>query len=271
VLNSSAKYLTLVKNIKRYGRVAVAFSGGVDSTLVLYAALRAVGEANVHVFCGSSELVTRIERCAAKEMLRELQVPEKCISEIVLHPLDWPEFVQNDHERCYFCKKRMYHKFITEGKKLNFRTLLDGSNSDDAKGHRPGTQAIQELGVKTPLLDAGLSKKEIRFLARKYKFSNHAKVSNSCLATRITEGEPITSKQLGRIEKCELFLIGKELFGFRVNPEGNDVVLRCSAENSRKVMYSTIHADIIRFLRANGFERVLLDMDFRKNYLTEVS
>ncbi|RUM42866.1 MAG: hypothetical protein DSY80_06480, partial [Desulfocapsa sp.] len=165
VLQTDEKYSSLLQDIKSFPRVAVAFSGGVDSSLLYFAARDALGVENVVVLRAVSELVSVREQHAAAIVLHEFHLPADNLVELSLHPLIWPEFTANSNERCYFCKKRMYREFLLEAEKKKCSALLDGSNVDDLKSKRPGFRAIHELGVQTPLLDAGLNKDEIRFLA----------------------------------------------------------------------------------------------------------
>jgi uncharacterized protein len=238
----------------------VAYSGGVDSTLLLYAACKALGKANVFVFRGVSELISCREATDAAAMLDELGLSSEQIYKISLHPLHWPEFVVNNNERCYFCKKRMYQSFQRKQEALNAAVLLDGSNVDDLKRHRPGFRAIHELDVKTPLLDVALNKEEIRSLAKSFHFSNHDKLSNSCLATRLPEGKLIEKEFLELVEKCEDFLLARKFLGCRVKPNGTDVVLELSGTYSTQGINPDVRVEIIHFFESLGFARVLVDL-----------
>jgi pyridinium-3,5-biscarboxylic acid mononucleotide sulfurtransferase len=241
----------------------VAFSGGVDSTTLLYAALSALGMDNVLVLRGMSELVSDREKKSANKILDELQVDEEGRLEVELHPLIWSEFVANTPDRCYFCKKRMYQSFQRILEKTDFTVLLDGSNVDDLKSHRPGFRAIHELGIKTPLLDAGLSKDEIRAFADMYHLSNHDKPSNSCLATRLPEGTIIEKEGLRLVEKCEEFLLDREFKGCRVKPNGKDIVLELTGKDAERLVASSVRVEIIHFFQSMGFARVLVDLKAR--------
>lgn len=229
----------------------------------MYAALQALGKNNVEVLRGISELVSEREKNSANSILDELEVTKKNRINVELHPLIWPEFTANTHERCYFCKKRMYQAFQRTLENRVGHPLLEGSNVDDLKKHRPGFRAIHELGVKTPLLDAGLNKEDIRTLASRYHLSNHAKPSNSCLATRLPEGCLIKKENLLQIEQMEEFLLSRGFSGCRVRPEGKDIVLSLTGDDANRVLRSSVRVEIIHFLQSEGFSRVLLDLESR--------
>jgi len=154
----------------------------------------------------------------------------------------------------------MYQTFQRELENSDCAFLLDGSNVDDLKSRRPGFRAIHELGVKTPLLDAGLNKDEIRSLAESCQLSNHDKPSNSCLATRIAEGTVLEKKHFLLVEECEEFLLKRNFFGCRVRPNVKDVVIEVTGADSEQVTKSSVRIEIIHFFQSMGFERVLLDL-----------
>jgi pyridinium-3,5-biscarboxylic acid mononucleotide sulfurtransferase len=263
-LETPEKYQPLVTTLKRFDRVAVAFSGGVDSTLLLYAARQVLGKENVFVLHGSSELVSSIEKGSALAILDELGVDQKMRLEVELHPLSWPEFIINTADRCYLCKKRMYQRFLIEGLKKDCTVLLDGSNVDDLKVSRPGFRAIQELGVETPLLDSELGKKEIRSLACEFQLSNHNKISNSCLATRFSEGMILDKDWLKLVEKCEEFLLNHNFSGCRVQPTSEKkVVLHLTAVDMERLATPSLRRTIIDFFKSLGVSRVFLDLEPR--------
>ncbi len=212
---------------------------------------------------GLSELVTQREKNSGSLILDDLIINSEMRLETVLHPLIWPEFVANTEERCYFCKKRMYQAFLRELEKNNCSVLLDGSNVDDLKSCRPGFRAIHELGIKTPLLDAGLNKEEVRSFAKSYQLKNHDKLSNSCLATRIPEGINLNNKTLRLVERCEDFLLERKFSGCRVKPEGQNVVLQITSKGAERLAISSVRVDIIHFFQSEGFERVLVDLNQR--------
>ncbi len=262
-LQTEEKYNNLLLALKKNSRVAVAFSGGVDSTLLYYAARNALGNENVLLLHAVSELISAQEQKSAAATLLEYNPSADNQIKISLHPLNWPEFVANTSDRCYFCKKRMYSIFLQEAELKQCTVLLDGSNVDDLKSKRPGFRAIHELGVKTPMLDVGLSKVEIRFIAEKFGLSNHAKPSNSCLATRIPEGIVISREKLELVEKCELFLQGKGFAACRVRIEGQNAVVQLSQADSISLLKEDIRVNLLLFMQGLGITRVLLDVNVR--------
>jgi len=254
------KYSVLVEALKDFDCVGVAFSGGVDSTLLLYAACEAIGREQVFVLRGLSELLSKREKESASKILNELGIDKDMRLEIELHPLIWPEFVANTPERCYFCKKRMYQTFFRQLEKKNCTVLLDGSNVDDLKSCRPGFRAIHELDVKTPLLDAGLNKEEVRSLAKMYHLQNHDKPSNSCLATRIAEGTNLEKEKLSLVEKCEEFLLSRDFAGCRVKPDKKNVIIQATGKDIERLAVSSVRIEMVHFFQSEGFERVLVDL-----------
>jgi uncharacterized protein len=211
----------LKKILSRQPKLAVAFSGGVDSTFLLSVAVEVLGVDKVRAFHLESVLQgadskKRIRLLVASDFPSGLQ-----FETIRVNPLDWPEFTDNPENRCYHCKKRMYSMMLARAAYLGITTLADGTNGDDMKEHRPGLKAVREMGILTPLQLAGMSKTEIRSSAQERGLSNHDLASNSCLATRIRTGCRITWKDLEVIDKAEIFLRQLGFEATRVRP-GND-------------------------------------------------
>lgn len=210
------KYLFLQRLLSSYPKMTIAFSGGVDSTFLLYAAMSAKGTEQVVAFHLSSPLQAACSERNCQEVLEKNFPATLRYRSLEMAPLDWPEVAANDARRCYYCKKRMFtairEAMQTEGCLL----LADGTNGDDIHSPRPGLQAIDELLVKSPLADAQLSKVEIRQLAKKFALSNHDLPSNSCLATRVAMGLPLTRQRLATIEMAEEYLENLGFSGCRV-------------------------------------------------------
>lgn len=250
-----------------FGRVAVAFSGGADSSFLLKSALDVLGAGNVVIVHARSCLQKSHEQQRADTWLsRHGYSPDIEQLVIELQPLSWKEFVSNSEERCYLCKLRMYGIFLDELDKLNIHVLLDGTNIDDLKNCRPGLRAIHELGVHTPLVSCGLGKAEIRELSRELKLDTSEQPSSSCLATRIPHNLEITAQRLERIATWENGLAELGFNGCRVR----------MADKSEKIVYfqivqhdleqffnSAIRHAVVRFFKNLGIERVYLDLEGR--------
>jgi uncharacterized protein len=142
--------------------------------------------------------------------------PHAVLTEIAVNPLAWPEVVENDADRCCFCKKKMYTILRQAVAEKGCTALADGTNADDLLTARPGLRAIRELQVVTPLAAVGLTKAEVRLLARREGLTNFALPSNSCLATRVQPGDPLSAKALSIIEQAEDFLHSLGFWGCRV-------------------------------------------------------
>lgn len=188
----------------------VAFSGGVDSSLLLALAGEALGRARVLAVTVDSPFVPRADIAAARALARGLKLSHEVAA---IDPLTVPELQDNPIDRCYHCKKRVYTMLRELGRARNLAMLLDGSNADDAREYRPGARAKEELGAISPLLDAGLTKAEVRQLARELGLPNADTPAQACLATRFPTGARLTRAGLLRVERAEMAVRG---MGFRV-------------------------------------------------------
>ena len=202
------KYKQLVKELKALESVCIAFSGGVDSTYLLDVAQRVLGERVIAVTVSSS-------MCPQKEQQEAFDFATKRgIKHLVIKANEYeiPEFVENNKERCYFCKKAIFSKIKAVAEAEGVRYVADGSNKDDEGDYRPGMRAIKELGIRSPLKDVGLTKNEIRALSRENELPTWDKPAMACLASRIPYGKEITPEKLQRIEKAEDYMM---MHGFR--------------------------------------------------------
>ena len=249
------------------GRVALAFSGGVDSSLLLKCALDTLGVGNVLVLFAQSELLTsvEIERAVRWPMANGYA---RGVEQEVLHlqPLGWKEFVKNAEDRCYFCKHRIYTLFRERMENRGFSCLIDGTNADDLKGHRAGLRAIHELGVRMPLVEAGFDKADVRALSQHLGLTTWNRPSASCLATRIPAGLTITSQRLRRIEVLENELERFGLTGCRVRlcADHQDVVnIEIQTKDFAVIADTGVRVALLRFFQQNGFGKVLLDLEGR--------
>jgi uncharacterized protein len=255
------KYEKLKHSLRSYKRVGVAFSGGIDSSLLLYAAGETLNRADVIAMHGRSQL--NFDRSDVEILY------EKCFRTLVnlkiieLDPLSWPEFVNNDSQRCYFCKKKTYTSFLEFLDSQNIEILIDGTNLDDLAESRAGHAVLQQLGVLTPLVNAGLRKKEIRFLAKAFGLPNSAAPSNSCLATRLSFMPKIEADGLQRVKKIETRLLAMGFDGCRAKPFQNGIVIELRQQDYVKITQRYNRLEILEICGVNGFDQVFLNLKGR--------
>ena len=253
--------------LQLYGRVAIAFSGGVDSSLLLKNALDVLGAGNVLVLFGRSELLKPREIESAKNWLANNGYPKGIeFEEFHIQPLLRKEFTDNPENRCYLCKLRIYTLFRERMEKYGFSLLVDGTNSDDLKGNRSGLRAIHELDVKMPLVEAGFDKMDVRHFSKQLGLASWNQASSSCLATRIPSGVEITTDLLQRIKYWEEEV---EKMGFsgcrvRMEKERNDTLyVEIGSEDFELMLNSGIRMALRRFFHNSGIRKVYLDLEGR--------
>jgi pyridinium-3,5-biscarboxylic acid mononucleotide sulfurtransferase len=194
---------------KNGDRAIVALSGGVDSAVVALAAKRALGN-NAIAITADYKTLAEEELATARQVAREIGIAHKVIE---YDELENPEFVKNDGMRCYHCRTELGQHLAEEAKKAGVALIADGTNVDDLADYRPGIRALRENGVQSPMVELGISKSEIRGIAKSFGLSVYDKPSNACLASRIPTGSEVTYEKLQRIESAEIIV--KTIFGVR--------------------------------------------------------
>lgn len=248
------KHAGLRKIISDAGRVAVAFSGGVDSSFLLKTAHDVLGD-NVIALQACSSLQTHEETGRGKEIADEIGARLRLFA---IDPLSRPVFVANPPDRCYHCKKEIYALFKAE-LAADAVQLLDGTNTDDLLDDRPGLRAIREFGVKTPLVEAGLGKSEIRILSKHLNLPTWDQPSSSCLATRIPSGTPITRENLELVARCERFLHSLNFMGCRARLQGDSVKIELARGDAERFVSRPISAKVKLFFDDLGLNKFFLD------------
>ena len=247
-----------------YGRLAVAFSGGVDSSLLLKISHDTLGDGVIALFADSL-VQPHGERLGALATAKTIGA---ALEVIPFAPLSLAEFAANHAERCYHCKLAIFSIFLDVAKRREFPWLADGTNANDLSKHRPGMRAVAELGVKSPLADAGLTKEEIRLVSRTLGLPTWNKPSASCLATRIPTGTPITPASLSLIDKAEAFLHSLGYLGCRVRLSTTTATIELAAGDISRVTRQEDYIRVRDYLFALGANKVFLDLLERESILS---
>lgn len=255
--NVDAKERQLVKIISAYDSALVAFSGGVDSTYLLYKTAQVLGS-RVLAVTAHSQLHPADEADAAEKLARSIGVGHLVAA---LDLLALPDVEENSPERCYSCKKHIFTKLKGIAVERGYKAVFEGTNADDIADERPGLRALKELGVESPLMAAGLTKDEIRLLSKSAGLPTWSKPSAACLATRFPRGEQITSGGLSKVADAERFLRKLGLKGdLRVRVHGGNLARIEVSDKEKDLIYK--HAnEIISGLRKLGFRYTTLDLE----------
>ncbi len=250
------KYDALLGTLAKYGNVAIAFSGGVDSSLLLKAAQQALGR-NVLAIIGRSAAKPQRETDAAVQFAQDEEIRHTVVD---THEFDIDGFERNPENRCYLCKREMFTQFIATATRLGFKHLAEGSNADDSASWRPGEKALAELHVASPLREVGLTKQEIRDISKELGLSTWNKPSYSCLLSRFEYDKPISEERLEQVDAAERALMELGFAQVRVRVKDDDARIELEADDIATATRQDIRAAIVEALQAQGFVHVSLDL-----------
>lgn len=261
------KYGLLQNILKKFGKVLIAYSGGVDSTFLLKASVDALGEKNVLACIAAGPSLPKSQYSRAIEMAKSFNVAVKTVQPAELAD---KAFSANNANRCFICKSHLYQMLKTIAKEEHYDYILCGSNTDDYyKDYRPGNKAAKVFDVRCPLAEAGLSKKDIRQLSRKLNLPTADMPASPCLASRISYGQQITQQKLNQVEQAEEFLKSLGFIEFRVRLESQTARIEVSQNDIEKVVAQ--RQKIAEKLKSLGFIFISLDLEgFRSGSLNQM-
>jgi pyridinium-3,5-biscarboxylic acid mononucleotide sulfurtransferase len=253
----AAKQAQLESQLRALGRTLVAYSGGVDSAFLAWAAHRAVGEDMLAVIADSASLA-RAQLADAVAFAHEQDIP---LEVIATEELDRPEYIRNDGKRCFHCKDELFTVMEDFREQHGYHSIAYGVNVDDQGDFRPGQAAARQNAVAAPLLDAGLTKQDIRLLARAAGLRIWDKPASACLSSRIEYGRPVTRENLSMVEQGEDALRTLGFRQYRVRHHGDIVRIEIAREELPRALTPEMAAEFTRIFKALGFTFVTLDME----------
>ncbi|MBA4030717.1 MAG: TIGR00268 family protein [Planctomyces sp.] len=257
----------LVNWFRSYPSAIVAFSGGVDSALVAWAAFQALGISAVAVTAHSGS-VSRIDREIAERVAREIGIRHVVLS---TNELEVADYRANSPRRCFHCKSTLYSTIRATFAEADFPLCVNGTNADDLGDYRPGREAANQERVRSPLAELGITKKEVRQLAEKAGLTVHDRPASPCLASRVAYGVEVTPERLSRIEAAEHYLRSIGLREFRVRIEAQDLArIEVPVECLTQLATSPNREECVRLFKELGFRQICLDLaGFRSGNLNE--
>jgi pyridinium-3,5-biscarboxylic acid mononucleotide sulfurtransferase len=251
------KYEALQEFFHQMGSVVIAFSGGVDSTLVLKVGFDTLG-AQAKAVTAISPTFPLLEVEEVKRLSTAIGAPLQFVE---TDQLQIDAFVKNDATRCFHCKTDLYRLLSTLRDSVGFQTIVDGTNVDDLGEDRPGINAARQLGVRSPLVEAGLGKADIRELAKGLGLANWNKPAAACLSSRITRGLPITKTYLSRVERAEAFLVAQGVMQVRVRLHGDLARIEIDPTQMSILTQEPGRSRLVEEFKKLGFQTVTLDLE----------
>ena len=256
-MHLDSKFQKLKDILTESGSAVVAFSGGVDSTFLLQTARDVLGTERVIALTATSPTYPGHEFRESVSLAKELGVQQVVIES---NELEIPNFADNSPRRCYHCKKELFEICLNKARELGYAEVLDGSNLDDLNDYRPGREAAKELRVRSPLLEAGLAKEDIRALSRRSGLSTAEKQPFACLASRFPYGTRITAERLEQIDRCETFMREKGFHTFRVRYHDETARIEVALDELSRIIDDKIREQLLVEFKSAGFTYVALDL-----------
>lgn len=256
-----SKESRLFDYIRRFKSVLVAYSGGLDSAMVLWASIWALGAENVYAATAESPSFASGEADDSRKFAAEIGLSKERHLFLATDELNDPNYRSNPTNRCYFCKSELFSKLKAVARENNIDIIFDGSNLSDSGDFRPGRQAGLEMGIVSPLLEAEMTKDELRLLARKYNLSFSEKAAAACLASRIPYGTEVTSERLKQIDKAEKAVRRLGFDGFRVRYHNEVARLELRPEDISRALETDTKQKIISGIKKAGFKFVAVDLE----------
>jgi uncharacterized protein len=265
-LNVEEKLEQLKKTLREMGTVLIAYSGGVDSSFLAVTAHEVLGQNSLAVFA-SSPVAPPMEKEAAGSLAHQFGLRFRIIES---NEMDNPDFVANPPERCYYCKRELFSELKPIALAEGLKWVADGTNADDLSDYRPGRKASAEAGIRSPLLEVGLTKAEIRQLSHAQGLPTWDRPASPCLASRIPYGTPVTAETLNKIARGEKYLHSLGLRQVRLRHHGDIARIELDQPDMAKIIKTDIRQGIIEHFKALGYKYVTLDLTgYRTGSLNE--
>ena len=267
-MDSNTKRDQLLQILRELGSCAVAFSGGLDSSVLAKAAQLALGDRAVAV-TAVSESMPHGELEACRALARQIGIRHEVVQ---TQELSNPDYQRNEGDRCYHCKLEILRQIEEVARQLNLAVVIDGANLDDQSDYRPGLQAARERHVRSPLAECGLTKAEIRQLATDWELPTWNKPSMPCLSSRIAYGEPITAERLAMIDQAEQFLRARGFQPLRVRYHKGDAArIEIALAALPQLLDASLREALIAHFKSLGFKFIALDLEgFRSGSLNDL-
>lgn len=253
----SAKLTRLKTIFSEMDRALVAYSGGVDSTLVAKVAYDVLGDRALAITAVSPSLLPE-EQMVACEQAMAIGIPHELVS---TSEMDNPNYTSNPVNRCYFCKSELHDTLKPLARQRGYPYVVDGVNADDLQDYRPGIQAAKERGARSPLAEVGITKLEVRELSRMLGLSWWDKPSQPCLSSRFPYGEEITVAKLQRVGRCEVYLQQLGWRNIRVRSQGDTARIELSPEQIQAFVNTVDLPELVKVFQELGFLFVTLDLE----------